>query len=92
MEKNLCALLKSLGSEETDYKIVTEDGISSPKNTDACVEGLAFDSRDVKENYLFFALPGTHTTGNKFIAQAVSVGAGVVVFQEEITQEDYSQI
>ena len=54
MEKNLCALLKSLGSEETDYKIVAEDGISSPKNTDACVEGLAFDSRDVKENYLFW--------------------------------------
>ena len=92
MEKNLCVLLKSLGSEETDYKIVAEDGISSPKNTDACVEGLAFDSRDVKENYLFFALPGTHTTGNKFIAQAVSCGAGAVVFQDEITQEEHSQI
>ena len=32
MEKNLCALLKSLGSEETDYKIVAEDGISSAIN------------------------------------------------------------
>ncbi|HBP09964.1 MAG TPA: UDP-N-acetylmuramyl peptide synthase, partial [Treponema sp.] len=69
-----------------------EDGISSPNNTDACIEGLAFDSRDVKENYLFFALPGTHTTGNKFIAQAVSCGASAVIFQDEITQEEQSQI
>lgn len=92
MKKNLSGLLKSLGMENADYKIVAEDGISAPKYTDACVEGLAFDSRDVKEGYLFFALPGTHTTGNKFIAQAVSSGASAVVFQDEITEDELERI
>ena len=40
----------------------------------AIIESLVFDSRDVKENSLFFALPGTHTTGNRYIAQAVKNG------------------
>ncbi|MCF0223534.1 MAG: hypothetical protein HUK20_04630, partial [Fibrobacter sp.] len=35
------------------------------------IEGLEFDSRSVKRNSLFFALPGTHTTGSRFIAGAV---------------------
>lgn len=56
------------------------------------IAGLAFDSREVKDNYLFFALPGTHVNGNQFIAPAIDAGASVVVFQDELTREESVQI
>ena len=56
------------------------------------IAGLAFDSREVKENYLFFALPGTHVNGNEFIAPAIDAGASVVIFQGELTREESVQI
>ncbi len=42
---------------------------------------IAFDSRDVEEGTLFFALPGTHTTGNVFIESAIKNGAKAVVYE-----------
>ncbi|MGN0728722.1 Mur ligase family protein [Treponema sp.] len=89
MKKNLSALLESL---DGGYKIVAADGFSAPENTDSLVEGLAFDSRDVESGYLFFALPGTHTTGSRFIAQAVSRGASAVVFQDDISPDEAGEI
>ncbi len=37
--------------------------------------GLAADSREVKPGFLFAALPGTHTDGSAYIADAVARGA-----------------
>ena len=37
------------------------------------VTNLVFDSREVTKDSLFFALPGTHTDGNRFIANKKSV-------------------
>lgn len=64
-------------------EILSESKIEIVSRTDGNpeIENLAFDSRDVKENSLFFALPGTHTTGNAFINQAVENGAKAVVYQ-----------
>ena len=42
---------------------------------------IAFDSRDVEDGTLFFALPGTHTTGNVFIQSAIENGAKAVVYE-----------
>ena len=42
---------------------------------------LAFDSRDVEDGTLFFALPGTHTTGNVFIESAIENGAKAVIYE-----------
>jgi len=42
---------------------------------------IAFDSRDVEDGTLFFALPGTHTTGNVFIESAIENGANAVVYE-----------
>ena len=50
------------------------------------VSNLVFDSRDVKQGSLFFALPGTHTDGNKYIEQAILAGANAVVFQSELSE------
>jgi UDP-N-acetylmuramoyl-L-alanyl-D-glutamate--2,6-diaminopimelate ligase len=48
---------------------------------DIGIEGLAYDSRAVKPGFLFFALPGTHADGRKFIAAALEAGAAAVVHE-----------
>jgi UDP-N-acetylmuramoyl-L-alanyl-D-glutamate--2,6-diaminopimelate ligase len=45
--------------------------------------GLASDSREVKPGYLFAALPGVHTDGSAFIADAVQRGAVAVLGSPE---------
>ncbi len=49
------------------------------------ISNLVFDSREVTQDSLFFALPGTHTDGNNYIEQAILAGANAVVFQGELT-------
>ncbi|MBQ4015177.1 MAG: UDP-N-acetylmuramyl-tripeptide synthetase [Treponema sp.] len=90
MEKKLSSLLDSI-----ECKAVAADGTSPLDEsligaTPVC--GLAFDSREVKDNYFFFALPGTHVNGNKFIAPAIDAGASVVVYQGELEKEESAQI
>ncbi|GMO46567.1 MAG: UDP-N-acetylmuramoyl-L-alanyl-D-glutamate--2,6-diaminopimelate ligase [Treponemataceae bacterium] len=73
MRKNLSAITG----------MVTHTATHAPE-ADPAITGLAFDSRDVTAGSLFFALPGTHTTGNKFIADAVRAGAAAVVYEGEL--------
>lgn len=61
-----------------------EHTVVSQRTSDPEISALAFDSRAVKTGSLFFALPGTHTTGNVFIPQAIKNGASAVVFQGAI--------
>ena len=56
------------------------------------ISNLVFDSRDVSENSLFFALPGTHTDGNNFIAKAIENGANAVVYQGDFSSEQQQDI
>ena len=56
------------------------------------ISNLVFDSRDVSENSLFFALPGTHTDGNNFIAKAIENGANAVVYQGEFSSDQQQEI
>lgn len=80
MLKKLSGLLSPL-----DYICVEEDGRSPLQSAqDAEISSLAFDSRDVRQGSLFFALPGTHTTGNVFIPDAIKSGAVAILFQDEI--------
>ncbi|MBP3365446.1 MAG: UDP-N-acetylmuramoyl-L-alanyl-D-glutamate--2,6-diaminopimelate ligase [Treponema sp.] len=95
MEKKLCELLQSLSEQSVAYSAVSPDGTDSGTAQAAeqtVIESLAFDSRDVSRNSLFFALPGTHTTGNKFIASAIRSGAVSVIFQDEIAEEEQAEI
>ncbi len=93
MKKSLFELLDSFENTVTDA-----DGsqLSEKEAKAACkkaeIESLVFDSRAVKQNSLFFALPGTHTTGNKFIAQAVKNGAAAVVYEGDFSEEEKFQI
>jgi UDP-N-acetylmuramoyl-L-alanyl-D-glutamate--2,6-diaminopimelate ligase len=43
------------------------------------IAGLEYDSRRVKENFLFFAFPGSRVDGRRFARDAISRGASAVV-------------
>ena len=78
-----------------EFKALAADGVSALDESligATPVAGLAFDSRDVKDNYLFFALPGSHANGNQFIAAAIDAGASVIVYQGDLTREESAQI
>lgn len=70
-----------------EYTLINKVDISKIE-----IESLVFDSRAVKKGALFFALPGTHTTGNKFIASAIKNGASAIVYEGEITEEEKKEI
>lgn len=48
-------------------------------STDTDVTGFSSDSREIKPGYMFFAIKGEHSDGNKFVSSAVKSGAGVIV-------------
>ena len=47
---------------------------------DIAVDGIAQDSRNLGDNYLFIAVPGTASHGLDFVEQAVASGASVVLW------------
>ncbi len=55
---------------------------------DPLVSGLAYDSRKVRDGFLFFALGGLHEDGHRFIDQAVAGGAVAVVHQRPLETYD----
>lgn len=55
------------------------------------ITGLAYDSRLVKAGDLFFAIPGTHTDGRRFLADAAQRGAAMAIgeaFAETLSQDE----
>ncbi len=64
-------------------KQLSELGLTAPDGSNASVTGLAVDSRQVKEGYLFAALPGTQVHGGEFIQYALRMGASVVLTDAE---------
>jgi len=60
---------------------------------DPVIEGLSLDSREIKQNYLFIAKPGTRMDGRDFIEDAISNGASAVLSescQEEQGDQNFS--
>jgi UDP-N-acetylmuramoyl-L-alanyl-D-glutamate--2,6-diaminopimelate ligase len=51
---------------------------------EARVTGLEYDSRKIKPGNLYFALPGLHTDGHRFIGDAIGRGAAVIVHEQEL--------
>jgi UDP-N-acetylmuramoyl-L-alanyl-D-glutamate--2,6-diaminopimelate ligase len=51
-------------------------------NPDRQVNGIAYDSRQVRPDYLFVAIPGEHRDGADFVEDAVRRGAGVIVSEQ----------
>lgn len=52
------------------------------ESLEADISGIAYDSRQVGNGYLFAAIRGTRTDGNRFVDQAVQRGAGAILSQD----------
>ena len=62
---------KILKSVKTEYKNIP-------------VSGISFDSREVKKRNIFFAIHGNKTSGNKFINEAITKGAAVIITNKKV--------
>ena len=59
----------------------------SPEIGATQINGICFDSRKAKKGDLFIAIKGEKHNGNKFVSQAVSKGAKVVIHSEKIKKQ-----
>jgi UDP-N-acetylmuramoyl-L-alanyl-D-glutamate--2,6-diaminopimelate ligase len=53
---------------------------------DIDISGIAYDSRKVKEGYLFVAIEGEKYDGHDFITEAIKKGAAAVVYEKGIRE------
>ncbi len=66
--------------------------IQSLGNPNMDINEIQFDSRKIKKNDIFFAIPGTEVDGHKFIENAINSGAKAVVCEtipENINHQIY---
>ncbi|HEY5555407.1 UDP-N-acetylmuramoyl-L-alanyl-D-glutamate--2,6-diaminopimelate ligase [Acetobacterium sp.] len=52
------------------------------------VKKIAYNSKDVQAGTLFVAIPGYVTDGHKYVRNAIAQGAGVVIYQNQLTEYD----
>ncbi len=64
-------------------KSLSQLALTARGGRDPQVTGLAVDSRDVKDGFLFAALPGTRVHGGEFIQFALRMGAAAVLTDGE---------
>jgi UDP-N-acetylmuramoyl-L-alanyl-D-glutamate--2,6-diaminopimelate ligase len=70
-------------------EILTAVGqITVAGDTNCAIEGIAFDSRKVRNGFLFAALPGTTVDGHRFIATAIANGAKAILCEQLPEQLD----
>ena len=62
---------------------LSELGLAAPGGRDVRVTGLAVDSREVRDGFLFAALPGSRVHGGEFIQYALRMGAGAILTDRE---------
>ncbi|HAU32719.1 MAG TPA: UDP-N-acetylmuramoyl-L-alanyl-D-glutamate--2,6-diaminopimelate ligase [Desulfotomaculum sp.] len=58
--------------------------LAKSKDLQVPVRGLAYDSRSVGQDFLFFAVEGFKTDGHLFIEKAIENGASAVVIQKPV--------
>ena len=56
------------------------------------INSLAYDSRQVNPGALFFAVPGEHTDGHRFVPDAAEAGARAVVVEAPLPEIDLPQL
>ncbi|MGB7242792.1 MAG: UDP-N-acetylmuramoyl-L-alanyl-D-glutamate--2,6-diaminopimelate ligase [Sulfitobacter sp.] len=64
-------------------KSLTSLGLTAKSGSNPIIEGLAVDSRAVKDGYLFAALPGSQVHGGAFIQYALRMGAAAILTDAE---------
>ena len=73
-------------------KSLAELGLTAQGGRKTDVTGLAVDSREVKDGYLFAAMPGTRVHGGEFIKYALRMGAGAVLTDSEGARIAYEEL
>jgi UDP-N-acetylmuramyl pentapeptide synthase len=53
--------------------------LSKVKNDSIKVSGISFDTRTLKKNNIFFAIPGSNDDGLKYVDLAIDKGASAIV-------------
>ncbi|MDR1319276.1 MAG: UDP-N-acetylmuramoyl-L-alanyl-D-glutamate--2,6-diaminopimelate ligase [Treponema sp.] len=83
LERRLSEFFTSETASEAGY--IGDDAEAAPAGlpADPAVTGLEYDSRKVKPGNLYFALPGLHTDGHRYIGDAVKKGAAVIVHEAD---------
>lgn len=61
---------------------------SAMLNADSDITGLAYDSRKIMVDSIFFAVPGTHTDGRRFLSEAAQKGAQLAIGEALATAQD----
>ncbi|MDR2434593.1 MAG: UDP-N-acetylmuramoyl-L-alanyl-D-glutamate--2,6-diaminopimelate ligase [Treponema sp.] len=75
-------------SEFFTGEIARQAGLISRRgDADPLVTGLEYDSRKAGPGSLFFALPGLHADGHRYIAGAAAKGAAVIVHEADIDEQ-----
>lgn len=72
-------MAKPLNAITVSIPVLNRRGPDNP-----IIEGLAYDSRLIKKNYLFFAFQGLHTDGHDYIDAAIQKGAIAVIHDKEL--------
>ena len=49
--------------------------------------GLAFDSKHVKKDNIFFAIEGTEFDGNRYIFDAIKKGAKIIISKKNLNSK-----
>ena len=53
------------------------------------VNSISFDSRKIKKKDIFFAIKGNQTSGTKFIKDAISKGASIIVSDKKTKYKNH---
>lgn len=70
------------------YSLLKRDNLlQSDFKGDFEVKGLSCDSRKVSEGFIFFAIEGYKDDGNRYVKDAISRGARVVVSSKEVGKD-----
>ncbi|WP_166416204.1 UDP-N-acetylmuramoyl-L-alanyl-D-glutamate--2,6-diaminopimelate ligase [Cochlodiniinecator piscidefendens] len=73
-------------ADQAKTKTLAGLGLTAQDGREAQITGIAVDSRDVKDGFLFAALPGTRVHGGEFIQYALRMGAAAILTDREGAQ------
>ena len=72
-----------MAADSGQTRTLTQLGLSALGGRDAQITGIAVDSREVRDGFLFAAMPGTRVHGGEFIQYALRQGAAAILTDSE---------
>ena len=60
------------------------------KGKEFVIEGIEFDSRKIRENFVFIAMSGNNVDGHNFIQKAIDNGAMMIIVEKDVDIKEYN--